>query len=287
MKYICLIFAIIFAILIIYCSGGEMEQKKINYKSLNDIPDATWEKLAQKTIFFGHQSVGSNIIDGIYDLMKENPRIRLTLVEISNPDEYRNSCFLHSKIGENRNPKSKINHFSNMLEKMGMIDIAFVKFCYVDFGRDVDFTETATAYNKSIEMLDVRYPETRFVHFTVPLETSRIPFSFWFKIFKSAGWSYKWKMLTRLKDIWRYDANIKRNEYNSWLRNEYQGRSPIFDLARIQSTRPDGSRVTFEKKGVTYYALNPEYTYDGGHLNELGRKIVAEHLLLFLANLIQ
>jgi len=33
------------------------------------------EKLSQKKIYFGHQSVGFNIIDGIKDIMKENPQI--------------------------------------------------------------------------------------------------------------------------------------------------------------------------------------------------------------------
>ena len=34
-----------------------------------------------------------------------------------------------------------------------------------------------------------------------------------------------------------------------------------------------------------YYSMAPEYTTDGGHLNETGRKRVAEQLLIFLANL--
>ena len=42
---------------------------------------------------------------------------------------------------------------------------------------------------------------------------------------------------------------------------------------------------TFEKDGRTYYALAPLYTNDGGHLNETGRKVVAEKLLYFLASL--
>jgi hypothetical protein len=49
----------------ISCSGGEMEQKKVTYSSLKDIPDAAWEKLSKKKIYFGHQSVGFNIIDGV------------------------------------------------------------------------------------------------------------------------------------------------------------------------------------------------------------------------------
>ena len=42
---------------------------------------------------------------------------------------------------------------------------------------------------------------------------------------------------------------------------------------------------TFTKDGENYYSLVPDYTDDGGHLNEKGRKIVAEQLLILLANL--
>ena len=87
------------------------------------------------------------------------------------------------------------------------------------------------------------------------------------------------------KDIWEYDANIRKNEFNDLLRKEYSGKEPIFDLAYVESTFPDGRRSTFTKAGETYYSMAPEYTYDDGHLNETGRKRAAEQLLVLLANL--
>ncbi len=60
---------------------------------------------------------------------------------------------------------------------------------------------------------------------------------------------------------------------------------PFFDIAKIESTFPDGTRSTFTKDGKTYYSMVPEYTHDGGHLNEMGRKKVAKQFLLLLANL--
>ncbi|OEU51706.1 MAG: hypothetical protein BA868_08700 [Desulfobacterales bacterium C00003106] len=59
------------------CNGGDMPEKTISFTALKDVPVSSWEKLAQKNIFFGHQSVGFNIMDGIKDLMKENPQIKL------------------------------------------------------------------------------------------------------------------------------------------------------------------------------------------------------------------
>ena len=38
--------------------------------------------------------------------------------------------------------------------------------------------------------------------------------------------------------------------------------------------------------GKEYYTLIPDYTDDGGHLNDLGKEIIAEKLLLFLVNLL-
>ncbi len=57
----------------------------------------------------------------------------------------------------------------------------------------------------------------------------------------------------------------------------------IFDLSKVESTYLDGSRESFEKDDGTYYALSPDYTYDGGHLNELGRKLAAKELIRVLA----
>jgi len=78
-------------------------------------------------------------------------------------------------------------------------------------------------------------------------------------------------------------ANVKRNQFNHLLRTELEGKELIFDLARIESTFPDGSRASFTNAGKTYDALVPDYTYDGGHLNEAGRRMVAEQFLVFLA----
>jgi hypothetical protein len=63
-----------------------------------------------------------------------------------------------------------------------------------------------------------------------------------------------------------------------WSTN-IKARTPILDIAAIESTKPDGSRQSFELDGVTYFSMVPEYTTDGGHLNEIGRKIVAEQFV--------
>ena len=69
------------------------------------------------------------------------------------------------------------------------------------------------------------------------------------------------------------------------MRNAYRGREPVFDLATIESTRPDGRREAIRAGSRSGYALVPAYTSDNSHLNEQGRRRVAEELLVFLARL--
>ena len=121
--------------------------------------------------------------------------------------------------------------------------------------------------------LKKRFQDMIIIHFTVPLKVTKTTWKTWIK------------KILRKEEIWEYDDNIKRNEYNKMLLKKYKGKEPVFDIARIQSTLPDGTRSSFTKGGRTYYSMAPEYSYDGGHLNEKGRKIVAEQLLIFLANL--
>ena len=49
-----------------------MSDEIVTFPDINDVPAVKWEKLAQKKIYFGHQSVGFNIMEGIKDVMKEH-----------------------------------------------------------------------------------------------------------------------------------------------------------------------------------------------------------------------
>ena len=62
-------------------------------------------------------------------------------------------------------------------------------------------------------------------------------------------------------------------------------KEPVYDLAKMESTFADGKRSSFTKDGKTYHSLVPDYTRDGGHLNETGREIAAEQLLILMAGL--
>lgn len=250
-----------------------MEGPKYSFHSLNAVTEYQWQRLAEKRIYFGHQSVGFNIVDGMKDVIKENPRIKLILTETNASSALKQPVFAHSRIGRNIDPASKIADFEGHL-KAGLgniVDFALLKFCYVDVDARTDVHKLFSAYKKSIEGLKREYPGIRIIHSTLPLRTSQ------------ASFKTKIKTLIGKKDLWEYNDNIKRNEYNELLLREYKGKDPIFDLAAVESSYPDGARSSFRVAGRTYYSLVPDYTTDGGHLNDLGRKLVAQELIIFLA----
>jgi len=251
-----------------------MSKETIKFPSIKDVPASEWEKLSQKKIYFGHQSVGFDIIDGIKDLMKENPQIKLNIIETYDPDEFKAGTLAHSRIGYNVDPKSKIDAFAFIMKavKGTKCDIAFFKYCFVDFNKNTAAKKVFDDYKKTMDNMDKTYTKQRFLNMTTPLTTNQTGIKASIK-----------KLIGR--PVGGVDDNIKRNEYNEMLRKEYEGKEPLFDIAKIESTFPDGTRCSFTKDGKTYYSMVPEYTNDGAHLNELGRKKVAEQLLILLSEL--
>ena len=270
-----------FLFFLISCNGGEMAEKTTQLPGLEDVPASAWEKLAQKKIYFGHQSVGYNIMDGIKDIVKEKRQINLNIVETTNKADFKIGLFAHSSVGENRNIQSKIDDFSLMIGKIGgdNIDIAFFKFCYVDMTGEADVQNALANYSKKMAWLKEKFPKTTFIHVTVPLTSKPTGTDAIIKKTKN--------IIKRIlgRPVYNYYDNIKRNQFNELLRNEYGGKELIFDLAKIESIDSNGNRSSFTKNDKIYYTLVQEYTNDGGHLNEKGRKNVAEQLLIFLANL--
>lgn len=251
-----------------------MEDQKKVYTSIKEIPQSTWKKLAEKRIYFGHQSVGQNILSGVGDVLRDNPQIKLSLVEVKGENTFSTPQFAHSGIGSNGNPQSKIEAFSALMDKgMGRsANIAFFKFCYIDFDPSTDVEKVFHMYKETMGNLQKRYPNITFIHVTVPLTVLQKGPKAWVKSLLG-------------KPISGYDDNINRCQFNELLRKEYGDKAPLFDLAAIESTFPDGRRAFFQKDGHIYYHLVEDYTYDDGHLNEKGRKIAAEQLLVLLAGL--
>ena len=269
------------AISLVGCNGGNMAHEKVELGRIQDVPASEWTTLSKKRIYFGHQSVGYNIMDGIRDIMNTNHNINLTIAESSNAKDLKDSFFAHSRVGKNMDPVSKIEDFNNIIENsLGEnVDIAFFKFCYVDIHSGTDIEQVFNVYKSSISALQKKFPNITFVHVTVPLTANKGGI-------KRIVSQTKRVIKSILGKDDMYDNSIKAR-YNNLIRNTYSSSEPVFDLAKIESTYPDGHRTPYAKGDKKYYTLVPNYTNDGGHLNEKGRKIVAEQLLIFLANTIK
>ncbi len=267
-------YVLFFCLLIISsCNYGDSMHDKNFYKNiLDNVSEEKWNEMNQKRIYFGHQSVGFNIINGIKDIAKENEKIQLNITETFNLHDMSVPFFAHSKIGQNREPLSKIEAFDQIVRNGvgGKVDIAFFKLCYVDITETTDVATLFNNYKMTMDRLQKEYPETFFIHSTIPLRSVDMK------------WATLVKKLMGNNKRDDYKDNIKRNEFNAMVRQEYEHTGKLFDIAKAESIYPNGKEENFEKDKKRYSSLIPSYTDDGGHLNEKGRKIVAAHLLKLL-----
>ncbi|MES9993344.1 MAG: hypothetical protein ABW098_15450 [Candidatus Thiodiazotropha sp.] len=233
------------------------------------------ETFANAKIFFGHQSVGNNIIDGLGILEKGVKTVDLTVADYESHQADGNGCFLHTRVGKNREPESKCLDFGRIIDQElnGKIDYALLKLCYVDITKDSDVAQVFNDYRRTMDDLIARHPNITFVHTTMPLKNN--PSGLKIKIKELLGRVHHQKL-----------DNIKRNEFNNLLKTTYSD-DPVIDIAESESTYPDGSREFFISDGQTYYALIPGYTYDGGHLNEQGQIQVAKTFVHEMAEIIR
>lgn len=246
------------------CGGNEVQESGSGAPPSRPIeapavPADAWASLAASRVYFGHQSVGGNLIEGLRELSAGTPGPVTIVRGRRGPGT---AALVEFPIGENGQPASKILDFAAALDQLGdgVGDIAMFKYCYLDITPHTDVQALFAQHRDAVREMRRRHPELDFVHVTAPLTTLEPGPKMLLK--RLLG-----KPTTR-------DANAKRNEFNAMLRKEYAG-EPMFDLARIESTRLDGSRSFFIAGADTVYTLAAELTDDGGHLNRAGRRAAA------------
>lgn len=267
----------ILAVLMWVLSGcsDSVGSEGMTFTRLHDLSEDKLNAVSSKSYFFGHQSVGRNMLDGLRMVMEDNPTLKLDIRNSESVSNVAPGAFLHSNVGKNRFPQTKIDQYQSALEGgLGnSVDAAFLKFCYVDLANENDPVELFQTYKASVEALKLKYPETRFVHFTLPLKS--VPTGLKVSVKNLIG-----------KEIPQQMDNIKRAQYNELLREAYVGVDPVFDIARYESIDPaTGEAFTFKYDGKEYEAMSPGNTYDGGHLSDKGKRWIAEQLIVFLASL--
>lgn len=266
--------ALLAVLSVLGCSGPDGGEK-VTYTRLADVPSEKLAALSQKSYFFGHQSVGRNTLDGLRMLMADHPALKLKIVEGTDPALAGPGVLLNANLGQNRHPDTKLAAFGQAMNGGlgGKVDAAFLKFCYVDMNREGDPARLFADYKKEVDALKAKYPDTTFVHFTLPIKT--VP----------TGIKTTIKNLIGRKVPEQLD-DARRAEYNELMRKEYQGKEPLFDIAHFESVAAStGKRNTFMQDGKVVEAMAPENSDDGGHLTDSGRRWIAEQLVVFLANM--
>jgi hypothetical protein len=231
--------------------------------------------VAHTRVFFGHQSVGMNMLNAIPGIYTGHG-ISAPPIEQVRAEAAPNGGFIaHQFIGENTKPFLKIEDFNRtMRDGMGRrVDVALMKFCSLDITSSTDVDALFARYRDTMAALERDFPDVTFIHVTVPLATEPNLLSRLKTLVK--------RLLGRSDPFGQAD-NLARERLNALIRREYGGHH-LFDLAAIESTKPDGTRVSGHYDNQEYFALYDGYASDRIHLDAAGSKVAATAFLEAIA----
>jgi len=269
----------------------------------------------QLYIFFGHNSVGGEIVNGLSNtttglrILSYTPASitsnganhfgtqgnrRPGFLTVTTYDMYGSETATRNQIAAfAAHVRLLMNGVTNSRGEVTVpgqrLDIAFVKFCFMAFDNPVTDINTDAKvdsffneYVRQMDALQTQFPELILVHFT---QTSR-PCAY--------------------TDHAIHQGNLRRMRFSQHIRNHYGHTGRVFDLARIQSSTADGPVVhcscdnapagnsrqyclnenVYPSNQVT--ALLQSYvpgaaTNTDGHLNTVGRNHIARELANFLS----
>jgi hypothetical protein len=226
---------------------------------------------AKTRVFFGHQSVGMNILDGVPGVYSSHGIAAPAIEQLGTGQGVASGGVEHAFIGENGNPLLKIQDFDAKLRSGvgASVDVAMMKFCYVDIDRNTDVDQVFAAYRATMGDLQRDFPDVTFVYATVPLTTDPGLLSMLKSWVKGTSGSEQ-------------ADNVARERLNELIRHEYSGQH-LFDLAAVESTAPDGTRGTGTHDGHPYFRLYDGYASDNGHLDAEGARVAATAWLKAIA----
>lgn len=262
------------SLLVLSCPAGDLSEGT-GYGTPPDVEIGNGlTSLSARKIFFGHQSVGRNILEGLEEISANAGDAALRINEARTGDAIVGPGIYHAEVGVNTDPISKLRDFEAIM-RSGVgpsVDAAMLKFCYVDFDVGADVEALFEAYRDAMARLEAEFPELVIVHCTVPLTVEEY----------GLGDRIK-RILGKASD--GDSGNAVREAFSRRLRSEYTGKAPVFDLAMIEASDSTGLVTMPSDSSAGTIALRPEYSDDGGHLNETGRTRVAGWLALELGRL--
>jgi hypothetical protein len=214
--------------------------------------------LATKRVLFAHASVGANLLGGVRTILDGNGGAEPSIVDLGFPTPSA-AGLAAGTIGEvgwydlNTHPWRKVSAFQTYLNTNGLgavADLALMKFCFVDFDAGADSVETVPRAQQLFADYQAMVAAVQAAHPGVRL----VHFT---AALTPAG-------------------NGRREAYSDLVRAAYGGTGRLFDLADLESNGHTDAQGR---------VLDPAYSLDGeGHLNATGQRVVAEALLLLLAN---
>lgn len=213
-------------------------------------------RLDRVPILFGHHSVGDNLLVGLRALASA-AGVTLSITE--------------ERPGKNGEPKAKIDDFAArvLAEPKDGAKLAVMKLCYADFAPNTNIGAVFAHYVQVMERVERERPELALMHVTTPVCVHHVALKARIK-----------RVLGRA--VWQDGEALRRVEYNEKLRAHFDA-DVLFDLARVESTRPTGQAEKAMIDGRLVEVLVPAYTDDGGHLNDLGRQTGARAFAQALA----
>lgn len=237
---ICITLALIFAVAC-YASAGEVmpagvviDHSCIDGKD-NTIPQEFLDKARLKGIYFGHQSVGCNMLDGLDELSNTNAkRYKIEIVENPQPSWFDSHGGIgHNPIGENGNPASKVKDFVDQMNRRGFghhASAGMMKICFVDITPGTNIDSLFSTYRQAMDGLERSCPKTTLVWWTAP--------------------------------IVRAGNNSRREAFNNLVRSYCRSHNKVlFDIADIESCSPTGQKRVINGLPV----LDASYSEDGEH----------------------
>jgi hypothetical protein len=237
-------------------------------------PRQRWSIITSRTVYFGHQSIGSAVVSGVEELAQEH-LVPLRVVHTREPATVTGPAFVHFLAGQNRDYASKNAAVLRLLESRTRAQkpVLLLKYCYVDLNSPADYPRMFEAYHDTVEAIRFEHPDVTVVHATVPLTTVE-------SAFKSGAMQFAGRPTRR-------EAAIARHRYNELVRTEFSDVEPIFDLAKVEATQLDGTLAGFIAGGSMIETLAPHNTEDGSHLNARCQRAAAEKLLDVLSDVIE
>ncbi|WP_448258207.1 hypothetical protein [Microbacterium aurum] len=243
-------------------SGGRLQ--------VTELSSAHLDTAAGARVFFGHQSVGANVISGIGALAATGHG--WSVVESSVAPSGDDGALIHAYVGLNGDPQSKLDAFAEVIDGgMGAsVDAALLKFCYVDVTAATDVPALLDAYTQTLAQLQARHPDVTFLYATVPLTAARD--------LKATVKSW----LGRDEGMGPED-NIARQQFNSALRDRFGGTGLLFDIAAVEAGIDQGVAPSAQG-GNGYYVLHDSFAADPGHLNDAGARAAASEFVRVVAS---